>query len=200
MRPTLHITFSLSLPHHVLLTQFKFLRQSGDSSPYPCLPWICSKLLFASLSLFGTYWTKVKPGFNSSLPTPHLHPGSSTGWRKTHRPPDQAHLKFMMSFRCHPESPLPVNIPISPVHPFPTLSKDFSLFNFCFFTHSWRSCLLSHWKNWRNWEDCLGSPDIPPPTCPLSFFLLVQNKELPIFLFKAFPATLVLDSVPSHLF
>lgn len=76
---TSHHLLSLSLPHHVLLTQFKFLRQSGDSPPYPRLPWICSKLLCASLSLFGTYWTKAKPGFNSSLPTPHLHPGSSVG-------------------------------------------------------------------------------------------------------------------------
>ena len=197
------MTFSLS--PFPIMPSFPSWNSFCSQETHPPTPASLASLLSSLMPLsHSLVLTGQKPNLGS---TPVYQPHTCTqaaqwSWRKTHRPPDQSHLKFMMSFRCHPENLLPVNIPISPVHSFPTLSKDFSLFNFCFLilTHSHRSCLLSHWKNWGNWKDGLGSPDIPPPTCPLSFFLLLQYKELRIFLFKAFPATPVLDSVPSHLF
>lgn len=157
------------------------LNSLGSQETHPPTPASLESVLSSFVPLsHSLVLTGSKPNLGS---TPVYQPHTCTqaaqwGWRKTHRP-DQSHVKFMMSFRCHPENLLPVNIPISPVHSFPTLSKDFSFFSFSFLilTHSRRSCLLSHWKNWRNWEDCLGSPDIPlpPALCLSSCYCRTRN-------------------------
>lgn len=95
------MTFSLSpFPIMSSFPRWNSFCGQEDSPPYPHLRCISLSSL-VPLSHSGTYWTKAKPGFNSSLPTPYLHPGSSVELEEntqTSRP---------VSFEIHDEFQVP---------------------------------------------------------------------------------------------
>ena len=74
---------SASLSPFPIMPSLPSLNSLGNQESYSLESALSS---LVPLSHSGTHWAKPKPGFNPTLPTPHLHPGSSVGLEKNTQP------------------------------------------------------------------------------------------------------------------